>query len=92
MVAINKMLDEANDIHPNIELVRQPGTSVSFLDIFIENRNGILAASVYHKEVAESYIVPLKSDHPRHVFANIIDGALMRAIHYSSTLSVFNEE
>ena len=89
---INQMLDEANNLHPNIKLVRQIGTSVSFLDIYIENKNGTLATSIYHKEAAESYIVPFKSDHPRHIFKNVIDVALMRAIRYSSTLSAFNEE
>jgi hypothetical protein len=86
------MLDEANNLYPNIKLVRQLGTSVSFLDLFIENKNGVLATSVYHREAAEPYVVPFKSDHPRHVFSNIIDGALMRAMHYSSTLAAFNEE
>jgi hypothetical protein len=89
---INQMLDEANNSHPNIKLVRQIGTSVSFLDVFIENKNSILATSVYHKEAAEPYIVPFKSDHPRHVFTNIIDGALLRAVRYSSSLTTFNEE
>jgi hypothetical protein len=77
---INQMLDEANNLHSNIKLVRQVGTSVSFLDVFIENKNGELVTSVYHKEAAEPYLVPFKSDHPRHVFANIIDGTLIRAI------------
>jgi len=86
------MLDEANNFHPNIKLVRQLGTSVSFLDVYIENKNGRLAISVYHKEAAEPYVVPFKSDHPRHIFKNVIDTALMRAIRYSSTLSAFNEE
>jgi hypothetical protein len=86
------MLDEINNFHPNIKLVRQLGTSVSLLDVYIENKNAILATSVYHKEAPEPGIVPFKSDHPRHVFANIIDGALIRAIRYSSTLSAFNEE
>ncbi|CAF1227425.1 unnamed protein product [Didymodactylos carnosus] len=86
------MLDEANHFHPNIKLVRQIGTSLSFLDVFIENKNGILVTSVYHKEAAEPYIVPFKSDHPRHVFRNIIEGALLRAIRYSSTLDIFNQE
>jgi hypothetical protein len=86
------MLDEANNSHANIKLVRQISTSTSFLDVYIENKNGVLAASVYHKQAAEPYIVPFKSDHPRHVFANIIDNALMRAIRYSSTLSAFNQE
>ena len=54
------MLDEANNLHPNIKLVRQIGTSVSFLDVYIENKNGILATSVFHKEAAEPYIVPFQ--------------------------------
>ncbi len=47
---------------------------------------------MYRREAAEPYIVPFKSDHPRHVFTNIIDGTLLRAIRYSFTLSAFNEE
>ena len=86
------MLDQANQYHSNIKLVRQLGTGVSFLDVYIENKNGTLETSVFHKEAAEPYIVPFKSDHPRHVFKNFIDGALMRAVRYSSTLSAFNEE
>jgi hypothetical protein len=89
---INQILDEANSFHPNIKSVRQVGTSASFLDVFIENKNGILATSVYRKDSTEPYIVPFRSDHPRHVFNNIIHGALMRVIHYSSTLFAFNEE
>jgi hypothetical protein len=86
------MLDEANSFHPNIKLVQQVGTCASFLDVFIENKNGILATSVHRKDSTEPYIVPFRSDHSRHVFNNIIDGALMRAIRYSSTLFAFNEE
>jgi hypothetical protein len=86
------MLDETNSFHPNIKLVRQIGTNASFLDVFIENENGILATSIYRKDSTELYIVPFRSDHPRHVFNNIIDGALIRAIRYSSTLFAFNEE
>ena len=89
---VNQMLDEANNYHPNIKLVRQIGKSLPFLDVFVENKNGIVATSVYHKEAAEPYIVPFKSDHPRHIFKNIIDTALIRAIRYSSTLQTFNQE
>jgi len=85
-------LDEANQFHSNIKLTHQLGSSVSFLDVFIENNNGTLVTSVYHKEAAEPYIVPFKLDHPRHIFKNIIDNALLRAIRYSSNLTTFNEE
>jgi len=90
--SINAILDEANNLHPNIKLVRQIGTSVSFLDLFIENQSGILTTSVYRKEAAEPYIVPFNSDHPRHGLTNIIDGVLTRVVRYSFTLSAFNEE
>jgi len=65
---------------------------VSFLDVFLENKNGVLATSVYHKEAAEPYLVPFNSDHPRHIFKNIIDTALLRAMRSSSTLTAFNKE
>jgi hypothetical protein len=75
-----------------LHYVRQTRTCLSFLDLLIENKDGALVASVYHKEAAKPYIVPFNSDHPRHVFTNIIDNALMRALRYSSTLSTFNAE
>ena len=89
---IDRMLDEANQFHSNIKLVRQIGKSTSFLDLFVENNNGVLATSVYHKAMSEPYILPFKSDHPRHIFKSIINAALIRAIRYSSTLSTFNQE
>ncbi|CAF2184658.1 unnamed protein product [Rotaria magnacalcarata] len=86
------MLDEANNFHPNIKLVRKIGRNVPFLDVLIENRKGTLTTSVYHKEAAEPYVVPFGSDHPGHVFRNTADTAITRAVRYSRTLSEFEEE
>ena len=86
------MLDDANTWHPNIKLVRQVGSSVSFLDVLVENNDGTLATSVYHKPAAEPYVVPFTSDHSRHMFRNIIHTALLRAARYSSTLATFDNE
>ena len=92
LISLNQMLDETNSRHPNIKLVRQIGTSVPFLDVLVENQNGTLATSVYHKAAAEPYIVPFTSDHPRHIFANVIETQLLRALRYSSSLVAFNNE
>jgi hypothetical protein len=81
-----------NHKHKNIKLVSEIGLSVSFLDVFIQIENGILFTSVYHKDAAEPYVVPFASDHPPHIFQNIINGALDRAIRYSSTFEAFNDE
>jgi hypothetical protein len=51
-----------------------------------------MVTSVFHKQAAEPYIVPFKSDHPRQIFKNVIDGALMRAVQYSSKPSAFHNE
>jgi hypothetical protein len=89
---IHSLLDQVNAYHPNIKLTRQIGTNVPFLDTLVSNNNGILSTSVYHKESTEPYVTPFLSDHPRHVFNNIVKGALVRAVRYSSTLEVFEEE
>ncbi|CAF4026512.1 unnamed protein product [Rotaria magnacalcarata] len=90
--SIHQMLDEANNFHPNIKLVRQIGSSVPFLDEFMQNSNGALITSVYHKEAADSYFVPFGSDHPGHIFRNTVDAASTRAVRYSTALSQFEEE
>lgn len=86
------MLDVADRHHPNIRLVRHIGKQVPFLDVLIENNQGTLITSVYRKEAAEPYLVPFNSDHPRHIFRNIVEGMLARAIRYSSTMSAFDTE
>ncbi|CAF4184958.1 unnamed protein product, partial [Rotaria magnacalcarata] len=53
---------------------------------------GTLSTSVYHKPVAEPYVVPFTSDHPQHVFENIVQTSLRRAIKYSSAFQSFNDE
>ena len=89
---INQILENANDYHPNIKLTSTIDNPNSFLDVKIKTIGNSLITSVYHKEAAEPYVVPFQSDHPRHVFVNIIECALLRALRYSSTLEEFNHE
>ncbi|CAF4619686.1 unnamed protein product, partial [Rotaria socialis] len=88
---IDQMLDEANNFHPNIKLVRQIGRSVPFLDVLIENRKGTLTTSVYHKEAADPYVVPFGSDHSGHVFRNTVDTAITRALLTTSTATTYDK-
>ena len=64
--------DKANIWHPNIKLEYHIGQTLPFLDVLMTNNNGILSTSVYHKPASEPYVTPFISDHPRHVFKNII--------------------
>ncbi|CAF3925968.1 unnamed protein product [Rotaria sp. Silwood1] len=89
---LRKLLDNANTWHPNIKLDYKIDKSLPFLDVLLTNNNGILLTSVYHKPAAEPYVTPFLSDHPRHVFKNIIENALTKAVRYSSTIPVFENE
>ncbi|CAF3449156.1 unnamed protein product, partial [Rotaria socialis] len=87
-----KLLDDVNTWHPNIKLDYKIGNSLLFLDVQLTNNNDILSTSVYHKPAAEPYVTPFTSDHPRHVFSNIIKTSIERATRYSSTFEAFNHE
>ncbi|CAF4815338.1 unnamed protein product, partial [Rotaria sp. Silwood2] len=89
---LQKLLEDANKWHQNIKLDFKIGQSLPFLDVLLTNNNGILSTSVYHKPAAEPYVTPFLSDHPRHVFQNIIQNALTKAVRYSSTYQLFQNE
>ena len=89
---LRQLLDKANRQHPNIKLDYQISRSLPFLDVLVTNNNGVLSTSVYHKPTAEPYVVPFTSDHPRHVFRNIVKTKLTRAVRYSSTFEAFENE
>ena len=87
-----EFLDKANGWHTNIKLDYTIGQSLPFLDVLLTNKNGQLFTSVYHKPAAEPYVTPFLSDHPRHVFGNIVQNALTKAVRYSSTFQAFQNE
>ncbi|CAF3366965.1 unnamed protein product [Rotaria socialis] len=89
---LKKIIENANTWHPNIKLEYKISKSLPFLDVLLTNINGTLSASVYHKPAAEPYVVPFISDHPRHVFENIVQTSRRRAVKYSSTFQLFNDE
>ena len=89
---LRSLLDEANRWHPNIKLDFKIGKSLPFLDILVTNDQGTLLTSVYHKPSAEPYVVPFSSDHPQHIFVNIIHNRLAHAVRYSSTFEAFDQE
>ncbi|CAF4317128.1 unnamed protein product, partial [Rotaria magnacalcarata] len=83
---LKKIIENANTWHPNIKLEYKIWKSLLFLDVLLTNINGALSTSAYNKPAAEPYIVPFISEHPRHVFDNIVQTSRRRAIEYSSTL------
>ncbi len=89
---INLLLDRANNKDENIRISRSIGSTVEFLDVCVDNNQGKLKTTVFHKPAAEPYIVPFLSDHPRHIHRNTIKGALFRAVRLCSNVEDFDKE
>lgn len=89
---IKDRLDRANSKDVNIQISHSIGSTVEFLDVLIENNNGQLRTSVFHKPAAEPYILPFLSDHPRHIHRSTIRSQLIRAARLCSHVEDFDKE
>ena len=89
---IQQELEKAMNKDVNIKINYEINASVNFLDVTITNENGQLKTSIYHKPTSEPYILPYTSDHPRHVYHNIPNAALMRAARLCSDIDDFHAE
>ncbi|CAF2934840.1 unnamed protein product [Rotaria sp. Silwood2] len=86
---ILKVLDETIKTDSNIKITTTISQSLDYLNVTIQDNNGDLKTSIYHKSASEPYILPYESDHPRDVHVNIINNALLRAARMCSTVEDF---
>jgi hypothetical protein len=89
---IKAQLDNAQNKDINIDIDYKINTSVDFLDVTVENKNGYLTTSVFHKPSAEPYVLPYTSDHPHHIHQNIPYAALLRIARICSNVHDFDME
>ena len=66
-----KQIDRWNKFDPNIQLLSNIDRHVNFLDLYIENKDGELVTTVYHKPSEKPYYLPFNSVHPLHMKMNI---------------------
>lgn len=89
---LRKEIERWNLIDHNIKLKASIGKTTNFLDLYIENKDGILVTKVYHKPSYEPYYLPFHSIHPLHMKKNIPFAMMLRAIRYCSTFQLFVQE
>jgi len=89
---INIPLNRIEKKDENIRITRSIGSTMEFLDVLVENNNGQLKTSVFHKPAAEPYVLPFLSDHPRHIHRSTIKGRLLRAARLCSHVEDFDKE
>ena len=89
---INIQLNKIEKKDENIRITRSLGSTIEFLDVQVENNNGQLRTSVFHKPAAEPYILPFLSDHPRHIHRSTVKSQLIRAARLCSHVEEFDKE
>ncbi|CAF3387438.1 unnamed protein product [Rotaria socialis] len=87
-----KEVDRWNKFDENINLSANIGSTVNFLDLNMENRDGQLYTTVFQKPSYEPYYLPFNSIHPLHMKKNIPFAMLLRAIRYCSTFQSYLNE
>ena len=81
-----------NRMEVNIKLSAEISHSVSFLDVAVNNIDGRLHTSVFHKPSHEPYFLPFDGTHALFIKRNIPYGAIIRAVRYSSDIVSFHKE
>ena len=76
-------------VNPLFKINYDIDASVDFLDVTITNEGGHLSTSIYYKKVAEPYILPYASDHPRHVHRTITYAARLCSDYVYIDVSLF---
>jgi hypothetical protein len=87
-----KEIDRWNKFNNNIILSANISHSADFLDLHMENKDGKLFTTVYHKPSYEPYYLPFNSILPMHMKKNIPFAMLLRAIRYYSTFQAYLDE
>jgi hypothetical protein len=84
-----KEIDRWNKFDLNIQLSADISSAANFLDLHMENKDGKLYTTVYHKPSYEPYYLPFNSIHPIHIKTNIPYTMLLRTIRYCSTFESY---
>ncbi|CAF1350003.1 unnamed protein product [Rotaria sordida] len=87
-----KQIDKWKNFDENIKLNPNINTFATFLDLYMENRDGVLFTTVYQKPSYEPYYLPFNSIHPLHMKKNIPFTMLLRVIRYCSTFQTYLDE
>ena len=87
-----KQIEKWNQIDQNIKLQAHIGHTTNFLDLYMQNDNGVLVTCVFHKPSYEPYYLPFNSIHPMHMKKNIAFAMCLRTIRYCSSFQSFINE
>ncbi|CAF1285263.1 unnamed protein product [Rotaria sp. Silwood1] len=91
-IALETFLEDLREKHRNIRFQKLIGTTVSFLNAYIENRQGQLYTRVHHDSNMQRYILPYVIGHTKSSHSDWLFFALIRAVYYCTSVDDFQQE
>jgi len=89
---LRTFLQTVSKQYSNVHFQTLIGSSVQFLNAYIENRHGQLYSRVYHDPTIQSYTLPYVVGHTKVNHSDWLRSALIRAVYYCSSVHDFNQE
>ncbi|CAF1172266.1 unnamed protein product [Rotaria sordida] len=89
---LETVLRTIRENHSNVHFQKLIGTSVQFVNTYIENRQRQLYSRIYHDLIIQSYTLPYVVGHSKLAHSDWFLSALIRAVCYCSSVEDFNQE
>jgi hypothetical protein len=89
---LQSVLDSLARQYPNVQMEIKIGSSVEYLNAFIENQKGQLYSRVYHDTSVQAYTLPYVMGHAKVEYSYWLRKALVRAVYYCSAVQDFQKE
>ncbi|CAF1245909.1 unnamed protein product, partial [Didymodactylos carnosus] len=90
---LEKLFNELDQQYPDIRITTSIGLNVHFLGAYIENQGeGHLYTHVHHEPTIPAYVLLYVIGHPRLIYRQWFQWALIRAVCYCSSTKNFDQE
>ena len=89
---LRSYLQIVRETYPNVRFQILIGSSVQYLNAYIENREGQSYSRVFHNPTTQSYTLPYVVGHSKLKYSDWIRIALIQAVCYCTLVEDFNQE
>ncbi|CAF3104674.1 unnamed protein product [Rotaria sp. Silwood2] len=89
---LETFLQDIRENHLNVRFQMLIGTSVQFLNAYIENQHGQLHSRVHHDTTIQCYALPYVMGHSKSAYSDWLLSSLIRAVCYCTSVDDFQQE
>ncbi|CAF1345307.1 unnamed protein product, partial [Rotaria sp. Silwood1] len=85
-------IEDLREKHRNVRFQKLIGTSVHYLNIYLENRQGHLYSRIHYDPNSQRYTLPYVTSHAKSAYSDWLRTALIRAVCVCTSIDDFQQE